>query len=197
MTGCQAIEPVRAGMVQEELEFDKVIAGDAGVRSAAHPVFRDKAVHNMAGKFLLSVYDAVWNSQVSADSLRGGYVAADAGSQLHGHAFHDHPLLFQQRRGDRAVHSAAHGNENAVLHAGILPQNEDGVISYDGQADLKPQMNICGKLSDYYALFHFRASTVNEPSMNRMPPASAQSAPGSLTTRRYAAGPLSKLSVLR
>jgi len=110
------IKAVRAGVLQKQPKFDKIVAPDTGIRCAAMPVFGNKILNDVLREFCLSVKNAMRDAEMATDSLRGTDITAQASCQLHGHPFDRKPLLLEQCRGNGAVHSAAHGYEYTFFH---------------------------------------------------------------------------------
>src|SRR5512135_1554961 len=116
MAGCKKVKTFCKGKIQKQVKLDEFVALDAGIGRPAAAVLGDEVVDDILRELGLQVEEVMRNGQVMTDRLGRADVAAHSRSQLHGDAFYAVSLLLEQCRGDGAVHSAAHGYENALCH---------------------------------------------------------------------------------
>ena len=116
---------------QKEVELDLVVAGEAGVRSAAPVVLAAEVVDDVLLELALEVHDVVRDAYGLADAAGvvhvlygaaalagGGEVVALDGPQAHGDAHDVVALPLQQQGGHGGVYAPAHGDDHAPLGHG-------------------------------------------------------------------------------
>ena len=116
---------------KQEVELDLVVAGEAGVRSAAPVVLAAEVFDDVLLELALEVHDVVGNAYGLADAagvvdvldraaaLAGsGEVAALDGPEAHGDAHDIVALPLQQQGGHGGVYAPAHGDDHAPLGHG-------------------------------------------------------------------------------
>src|SRR5262245_872139 len=118
--------------LQQGRKFEIAVALHAGVRRGALAISIDKVVDDMLGKLRLEIDHVEGNTEGRCHAARIGYVLQRTTSfvvgcsrlwpvpELHGDTNHLIALLVQQRRADRAIHTATHGDHHTLSHV-ILP----------------------------------------------------------------------------
>ena len=101
MAGCNAIRTDTGGFIDEMMEFDVVIAEDAGTWCLAPEIRFNERSNDGVLKILFQVQDVVWNAELSGDTTGVPQIVERAASaviapKLHREADDLFASLFQQ-----------------------------------------------------------------------------------------------------